>query len=157
MMYSNCCSQVSLIKNYATVQSCNASPQTASCSIVRIEPVCLILTQYATKRKLNLGDSLVYSIYVINNLKNDIYGIRLKDSLPRGVNFVDTQVENGRYRQSENKIFYEIESIKAYSYSKITISVYPVTLGKKVNSIEVTCKKAACTVNNPCKVCSAVN
>lgn len=154
MICSKCDLQLSLIQNYATVKAANSNLHEASCSTLVINPVCLILTQYATKRKLKLGDALIYCIYIINNTKHSVHNIKLKDTLPRGIKLLRTFVEDGSYNYINNYIFYNINTIKPHSFCKITINLYPTTCGKKINSIEVICKKSKCTVNNPCTICS---
>ncbi|MCR3760182.1 DUF11 domain-containing protein [Clostridium felsineum] len=156
MMYSNCNLPLSLIKNYSTVKAFNSNSHSASCSTLVVNPVCLILTQYATKCKLKLGDTLIYCIYVINNTKNSVTNIKLKDTLPKEVKLIRTFVEDGYYNYNNNSILYKIRNIKPHSFCKITIVLRPTTLGKKINSIEVICKKSKCTLNNPCEICSIV-
>lgn len=157
MMYSNCYSPMSSIKNCATIKTSNTPSYKSLCSTTFIGSACLILNQYANKKRLRVGSSLVYHIYVINNLKCDINNIILRDVLPRGVKLLETTVENGQYKQCENEVFYNINVIEPHSFCKITISVVPVTLGKKINTIDVICEKSKCAVNSPCKICSEVN
>lgn len=148
---------VSSIENLITVKSDNRGCITASNSIhfieeVSIPPVCLVLTQYISK----LGKNLSYNIYIINNIKYDICSVNLRDILPSGVRFVSTYVENGRYECCKDKILYYIPIIKSNSVCKIILNVCPITLGRKINSIEVLGKKSQCTIHNPSKACTVV-
>lgn len=157
MICTRCDLPFSLLQNYATVKATNSNFHQASCSTLVVDPVCLILTQYATRCKLKLGDTLIYCIYIINNTKCCVHNIKLKDTLPRGTKLLRTFVQDGCYRyDNNNNIFYNIHTIEPHSFCKITISLWPTTVGKKINSIEVICKKSKCTVNNPCKICSIV-
>ncbi|PJI10510.1 MULTISPECIES: hypothetical protein [Clostridium] len=156
-MYSKYSLPLYLRKNYKNDDLNNDSMSRVPCSTVVLKRICLILNQYAVRWKSSQENSLVYYVYIINNLRHDIFNIKLKDTLPDGVKFANTRIEHGRYKKYNNKIFYYINRIEAFSFCKITICVYPVTLGKKVNSIEVIGEEAKCTVNNPCKVCSKVN
>lgn len=147
-----------ILMNNVTIKSDNTPTYKSACStiIVDYKPI-LMLTQYVTEKNLKEETNLIYYIYIVNNLKCDIYSIRLKDILPCGTKLHYTHVENGRYSCCGNKVFYNINHIKSHCFCKITVSVYPITLGKKINSIEVTCKEAKWTINNPCKTCGMIN
>lgn len=146
-----------LTKNNVTISGSTINSYKASCSVFLIEPVHLVVTQYAAKRNLKFGTNLIYYIYIINNLKCDICNINLKDILPKGVKVIYTHVRNGYYEYYKDKIFYHINFIRPYSFCKIAISVYPLSSCPKVNSIEVISKQSKCTANNPCKISCEVN
>lgn len=140
-------SPVSFITNRIKVKADNSISSTASNSLYFIHEVCLVLTQYLYK----ICNNLIYNIYVINNVENDIYNIKLEDILPQGAKFVSTFVEHGQYKQFKEKIYYDISIIKAHSFCKITLNLRSTTPGKKINTIKVIGKESKCTVHNPCE------
>ncbi|BCZ47291.1 hypothetical protein psyc5s11_33580 [Clostridium gelidum] len=145
MANSRCYLKLSLIKNHVTVKPSNTHSYQSICSMISIEVPCLVLTQSVSK----CGNNLVYSVYIINNLNCDITNIHLKDILPKGVKFISTYVENGKYKHYHCKIFYNIANIKSHSFCKIIIVLCPQTPDIKVNSIEVVSKNFNCIINNP--------
>ncbi|OOP72135.1 DUF11 domain-containing protein [Clostridium beijerinckii] len=153
MIYPKGCLCTSLIRNYVTLKAINTSPYKSTCSSLLIQPlpVLLIFTQYSRIT----GNNLVYYIYIINNFKCDIKNIKLIDILPKGVKFISTSIEHGKYKYCNNKILYNIDFIEPHSFCKIIINLKPVTLGKKINSIKIICKETKSVkyiVNkNPCK------
>jgi conserved repeat domain len=158
MIYPKCCLCTSIIKNHVTVKAINTPPYKSTCSTILIQPlpICLVFTQHSKM----IGNILVYYIYIINNFKCDIENIKLKDILPRGVKFISTSVEHGEYKRCNKQIFYNIDVIEKHSFCRIILNLRPITLGKKINSIEIMCKRpklVKCIVNeNPCKSCYIV-
>ncbi|PJI10504.1 MULTISPECIES: hypothetical protein [Clostridium] len=157
MLDSNCYFPVALMKNSLTVNSSNTYSCNLSCSVILVEPVWLVLNQYVVKKTLSSGTRLIYYIYILNNLNHNIYNIYLKDFLPKGVKLSGTCVINGKYKMCKNKVFYNIHHIKAHSFSKIILSVRPITSGKKINSIQANYRKDRVIINNPCKACGTIS
>lgn len=157
MLDSNYYFPVALMKNSLTVKSSNTYSYNLSCSVILVEPAWLVLNQYVVKRNLRSGTRLIYYIHILNNLSYNVYNINLKDFLPTGVKFSGTCVTNGKYKRCGNKVFYNIHHIKAHSFSKIILSVRPITSGKKINSIKVSYRKDKVVINNPCKVCGIIS
>lgn len=135
----------SLITNIVTVKSDNSFTCTSSNSLLFMHQTCLIISHYVNK----VSDKLSYRIYILNNLERDIYDVKLIDTLPEGVDFVSTSVENGQYSLNEGKVFYDISIIEPNSFCTILLNVFPTTLGEKINSIEVLDKYANYTIPNP--------
>ena len=76
--------------------------------------------------------------------------------MPRGVEVMSTYVEDGQYQYCKDKIFYFVPIIKPNSFCKIVLNVRPITLGEKINSIEVLGKKSNYTIHNNSKECGVV-
>ncbi|MDD3223881.1 MAG: hypothetical protein PHX70_04105 [Clostridium sp.] len=137
-------------KNSAIVTANNGPKAEAIASICIIEPLCLMLIQHVNHCKLKLGNNLLFYIYIINIVDFDIYNVTLKDTIPKGVDFISTFIPDGKYKYDKNKIFYYIPIVKAQSFSRIILDLHPVTLGPKINEVEIISKEHCNhTINNP--------
>lgn len=138
------------VNNSAIVTAKNSPEAEAEASICIREPFCLMLIQHVNHCKLKLGHNLLFYIYIINISNDDIYDVKLKDILPKGVNFISTSISSDNYKYDKNKILYYIPIVKTQSFSTIVLNLHPITLGQKINETEIVSDKySKYTINNP--------
>lgn len=140
------------IKSKIIVKAKNNKPILDDLPLYVVETSCLVIMQ-TVNASISLGNNIIYTIYVLNKIHDNIYNLQLEDLIPYGTKFISCYVDNGNYKYYKEKVICNIDIIKPGTFAKIIVIVRPVIWGKIVNSIELVTKDyAQYTVNNPSRV-----